>query len=157
MLSPVGQHMKQHRLALVALAVSACSSDSLSDPIGDSHAAVLTVVFEPRPADTLLVLVSDSATIAKAEAYVATHTGPRLVSGRIVKGSGWDTRYPFHFEPESVQLVDLGIEICDGAPMRSVQDVNSFFEWSTGSATSASATWCPWSSYPIAVQRISGA
>jgi hypothetical protein len=149
--------MKRFLLALTALAASACSSDSVSDPIGDSRAAILTVVFESRPADTLLVLVSDSATIAKAESYVATRTGPRLISGRIVKGSGWDTRYPFHFQPESVQLVDLGIEVCDGAPMRTMQEVNSYFEWSTGNANSTSAQWCPWSSYPIAVQKISGA
>ena len=146
--------MKRFTLALAAVAVAACSS--VSAPGSDVRAAILTVVFDARPADTLLVLVSDSATIARAESYIATRSGPRMISGRIVKGAGVDTRYPFHFEPESVQLVDLATEVCDGAPMRTVQEVNNYFEGSTGSASSPSAPWCPWSSYPIAVERMSG-
>ena len=156
-LPSVGQHMKHSTLALAALAVAAaaCSTESVSTPHGDARPAILTVVFESRPADTLIVLVSDSVTIAKAKSYVATHSGPRMISGRIVKGAGVDARYPFHFEPASVRLVDVAIEICDGAPMRTAQEVNDYFEASTGSASSASATWCPWSSYPISVQRVS--
>ena len=143
--------MKYVIVALTALVIAGCSSSSLSEPIGGS-AAVLTVVFDPT--DTIEVLVTDSATIAAAEAYVATKSGPRLVSGQIVKGAGFDTRYPFHFVAASVRLVDFAIEICDGAPMKTAQDVNQFFEWSTGNASSASAQWCPWGSSPLKVTRV---
>ena len=145
--------MKYVIVALTALVIAGCSSSSLSEPIGGS-AAVLTVVFDANPTDTIEVLVTDSATIAAAEAYVATKSGPRLVSGQIVKGAGFDTRYPFHFVASSVRLVDFAIEICDGAPMKTAQDVSQFFEWSTGNASSASAQWCPWGSSPLKVTRV---
>src|SRR5262245_56455136 len=146
----VRQRMKRYILALAAVAVVACSP--VTEPTG--RYAILIVGFASRPAVTLLLLVSDSATIARAESYVATHSGPRMISGQIMKGVGADARYPFHFEPASVQLVDAAIELCDGALMRTAQDVNNHFEASTGRASSASAPWCPWSSFPIAVQRI---
>ncbi|HEY7394149.1 MAG TPA: hypothetical protein VH559_04875 [Gemmatimonadaceae bacterium] len=147
--------MKPYILALATVAVGACSNESVSAPDGDGRYAMLTIGFESRPADTLHVVLSDSATIARAESYVATHNGPRMISGRIVKGALLDARYPFHFKAGSVQIVDAAIELCDGAPMRTAQDVDNYFEGSTGSASSESAPWCPWSSYPIAVQRIS--
>ena len=102
----------------------------------------------------MVVYVSDTATISAAERYVANHDGPRLVIGTIVRGAGVDQRFPFQFKSESVRLVDAAIEICDGAPMRTAADVDTFIELSTGNRQSASATWCPWSSYPIKVQRI---
>jgi hypothetical protein len=144
--------------ALAALFVlGACSSSETTAPSLDAEAAILTVVFPSHPADTLDVLVTDSATIVAAEAFIRTGAGASLVSGRIVKGSGWDVDYPFHFVAESVRLVDLAIEICDGAPMRTPQAVDEFFGWATGNANAQSAPWCPWGSRPIAIQRISAA
>ena len=72
-------------------------------------------------------------------------------------GAGYDSRYPFHFIPESVRLVDAAMEICDGEPMRTDAAVTQFFIYSTGSANSASAPWCPWESRPISVTRLLGA
>jgi hypothetical protein len=145
--------MKHIILALSALALSACSS-SLNEPRDGTAAAVVTVVFSGHPQDTLDVLVTDSATIAGAEAYVATKTGARMITGTIAKGAGQDTKYPFHFIPSTVRLADFAMELCDGEPMRTPQAVNTFFEGATGNANSASAPYCPWGSYPIAVSRI---
>jgi hypothetical protein len=114
---------------------------------------VVTVVFIGKPADTLKVLVTDHATIESAETFVRTGAGAHMITGTIVRGSGADARYPFHFVPESVRLADVGMEICDGEPMRTTNDVDLFFGWSTGSATSDHATWCPWASKPIAVEH----
>lgn len=76
-----------------------------------------------------------------------------MIAGRIERGIGVDSGYPFHFVPETVRIVDLAIEVCDGAPMRTTAAVDSFFVWSTGNVNTESAQYCPWSSYPIAVQR----
>jgi hypothetical protein len=144
--------MKPIPLALLAaLALGACSS-SVDEPVG-ANAAVITVAFDGIPADTLNVVATDAATIAAAEAYVHSHSGPHMISGRIVKGPGADTDYPFHFIAETVRLVDVAIEVCDGAPMRTAAAVDSFFLLSTGNASAEEAQYCPWSSYPIAVQR----
>ena len=147
--------MKTLNFALAALVVlSACSSSETTAPLPVAEAAILTVVFPSHPADTLDIYVTDSATIVAADAFIRTGSGPSLLSGRIVKGSGLDVDYPFHFVAESVRLVDFAIEICDGAPMRTPQAVDEFFGWSTGNANAPSAPWCPWGSRPIAIQRI---
>lgn len=114
----------------------------------------MTVVFPSRPADTLRVLVTDSATIDAAQSFIQHQSGPSLVSGRIVKGAGTDSRYPFHFVPETVRLVDVAIELCDGALMRTPAEVSQFFEGSTGNANAADAQWCPWGSRPVALELV---
>lgn len=111
----------------------------------------IVFAFEGFPADTMIVTTNRPETIAAAKAYIATHRGPRLLAGTIVRGSGPDPRYPFQFVPETVQLIGAAIELCDGAPMRTEAAVNDFFLASQGSRNAPAATWCPWSSYPIAV------
>ena len=137
--------------AFVAAALAACGS--ATQPRAPTS-AIITVAFDGHPADTMKVLVSREATIAAAESYVATHRGPRLLAGTIVRGAGVDSRYPFQFLPESVQIIDAAIEACDSAPMRTEAAVNDFFATSLGSRNAPTATWCPWSSYPIMVLRL---
>jgi hypothetical protein len=137
-------------------AAAACGTDASLEPIVDPSrtSALITVVFPARPQDTLNVLVSDSAAIARANAFVSTGSGPRMITGTIVRGAGADARYPFHYRPASVAFADAGMEICDGALMRTTKDVDDFFTWNTGSASSNEATWCPWGSKPIAVVMV---
>ena len=147
----VWRRMKYITLALFsALTLGACSS-SVGEP-GGANAAIITVAFEGL-ADTLDIVVTDSATIAAADAFVQSHSGSRMIAGRIERGAGVDARYPFHFVPETVRIVDAAIEVCDGTPMRTTAAVDNFFVWSTGDVHSESAQYCPWSSYPIRVQR----
>ena len=115
---------------------------------------MVTFAFAGRPADTMVVIVNDTATVAAARRRIATGSGPQMIVGRIVRGSLLDTRYPFHFDPDSVRLADTAMELCDGAPMHTSAEVDSFFLGETGNAQAQSATWCPWSSYPIKVQTL---
>jgi hypothetical protein len=149
--------MKRHILLLFCAAALAGCFKTIIDPAIETPEAVITVAFDGKPGDTLRIVVTDSATIVAAERFVSTGQGPHLVTGTIVRGSGVDTRYPFHFRPESVRIVDAAIELCDGAPMRTSQAVEEFFQGSTGSASSESAQWCPWASRPIKVERSFGA
>ena len=111
----------------------------------------IVFAFEGHPADTMVVTTNRPETIAAAKAYIATQRGPKLLAGTIVRGSGIDPRYPFQFVPETVQLIGAAVEACDGAPMRTEAAVNDFFQASQGNRNAPAATWCPWSSYPIAV------
>jgi hypothetical protein len=138
-------------VALLVTAPIACTSDTA--PVANVSALV-TIAFTGYPADTMEVLVSREAAIAAAEAYVATHRGPKLLAGTIVRGAGVDDRYPFQFIPESVEIIDAAIETCDAAPMHTEAAVNDFFAASLGNRNAPAATWCPWSSYPIRVQRL---
>jgi hypothetical protein len=116
---------------------------------------VITFAFQSRPELTMRVAAGPAA-ITAAESYLATGAGPHIPAGSIVRGSGEDERYPYHFIPESVALVDLAMELCDGAPMLTLAAVNEFMRGATGQPYPASAPWCPWSAVPIAVERVAG-
>jgi hypothetical protein len=133
-----------------AIALIGCG-DNLTLPFDGVPGAIVRVVFDGNPADTLDIAVTDAATIAAARAFVLNGSGPRLVTGPIVKGVGYDPRFPFHFIPDSVKLADVAIEVCDGAPMHTTAEVEAFFQLSKGNANAPSAQWCPWNSRPIAV------
>lgn len=131
-------------------ATVACDDPAATSPLPEGG-AIVTFTFSATN-DTLDVLVLDSATIAQAREHAETGTGPKMPVGPIVRGAGIDPRFPFHYVPAEVRLDDLAIEVCDGRPMRTAEEVNEFFELSTGSRNSAQATWCPWGATPIAVR-----
>ena len=135
---------------LVLTALAACNEDSV---VGLPDGAVeVRLAFDGYPQDTMRIAISDTAAIRLARQFVTTGQGPKLPIGRIVRGGGIDPRYPFHFEPASVQFADFAIEVCDGAPMRTDSAVVEFMKGSTGEDNPTSATWCPWGAYPVAVK-----
>jgi hypothetical protein len=135
---------------LVLTALAACNEDSV---VGLPDGAVeVRLAFDGYPQDTMRIAISDTAAIRLARQFVTTGQGPKLPIGRIVRGAGIDPRYPFHFEPASVQFADFAIEVCDGAPMRTDSAVVEFMKGSTGEDNPTSATWCPWGAYPVAVK-----
>lgn len=133
--------------ALASLALALACSDS-----GPDQGAIITFGFEGR-AETIRVHVTNPVTIGQAEQWLATQTGPKFPIGTIVRGAGVDSRYPFHYVPESVTLTELAIELCDGAPMTTPEAVDDFIEGSTGHRNAPSATWCPWNAFPLGVER----
>lgn len=136
-------------LALMATLV-ACSDDRI---VGLPDGAVeVRLAFVGYPQDTLRIAITDTAAIRLARAFVNTGQGPRMPVGRIVRGSGIDPRYPFHYEPGSVQFADVGPEVCDGAPMRTDSAVVEFMKGATGETNPTSAIWCPWGAYPVEVR-----
>jgi hypothetical protein len=135
---------------LALLTLLACNSD---DALGLPDGAVEVVLaFDGVPRDTMRIVVTDTSAIRLARKYVSTKQGPRLPTGRIVRGSGIDRRYPYRYEPESVRFADFAMELCDGAPMRTDSAVVEFMRGATGEANPTSTTWCPWAAYPIAVR-----
>jgi hypothetical protein len=128
-----------------------CSSSEPTEP--QTSWALVTFAFAGIPADTIRVIVTDPATIEAAGRYLSTGAGPKMLMGTIVRGAvDLNARYPFHFLPESVRLVDNAIELCDGAPMHTAAAVDDFIQGATGNRQSPSSTWCPWSSYPIKIE-----
>jgi hypothetical protein len=139
-------------LSLIApLALGGCGGGDPASPRALGPAAEVSFAFTGRPADTLRVLVRGEGAIADVRAFLATRDGPRIPAGTIARGAGLDPRYPFHFLPESVQLVDAAIELCDGAPMRTAGAVDEYMRGATGEANPQQAPWCPWSAYPVSL------
>jgi hypothetical protein len=138
------------RVWLALALVWSCSS-APSEP-GSGSGAIVTFAFQGAT-DTMLVLIEDPVTIARAEARARTGVGAAIPIGPIVRGAGVDPRFPFRFLPDSVRLTELAIELCDGRPMRTAEEVDDFFEGSTGNRGAPRATWCSWGAYPVAVRR----
>lgn len=145
---PLARRLRAHLTVIAGLVGAACTAD----PLLPDGGAVITFTFSATN-DTMDVLVLDEATIVKAENRVATGQGPRMPVGPIRRGAGIDPRFPFHFLPDSVRLMDLATEVCDGRPMRTPTEVNDFIELSTGNRQSPRAIWCPWGATPVAVRR----
>jgi hypothetical protein len=137
-------------LAAIGFVGGACGGDDPASPADEE--ATIVFAFEGLPDDTLRVRVRHAPTIAAARAYIDTKQGPRIPVGRIVRGAGSDPTYPFHFVPTSVRLAEATIELCDGAPMRTPAEVDAFITGATGKSNARSATWCPWSAYPIEIR-----
>jgi hypothetical protein len=64
-------------------------------------------------------------------------------NGSIAMGDGgFNAPWSWHFVPESVRMVDVSIELCDGAP--------SYVESHRGDFLAAG--YCPWSARVVALQ-----
>ena len=135
------------------LMFAACDSDASVD-VPPPNGAVMTVIFASHTADTMHVVITDTTTIAAADAFIHSGNGPHMVTGEIVRGAGIDTLYPLKFDPETVRLTDSTATACDVAPMRSTAAVDSLFAVSADTSDATRATWCPSDSRPVAIQLV---
>ncbi|CAN5161761.1 hypothetical protein BH23GEM2_BH23GEM2_24800 [soil metagenome] len=58
---------------------------------------------------------------------------------------------PFHYIPESIQFVQVAIELCDSGLLKTPEAVTAFFQ-GTGSDPAGSAPYCPWGARPVNVR-----
>lgn len=66
----------------------------------------------------------------------------RFPTGRIAFGNGgWNQSWNWHYIPESVRMVEIAVEVCDGLPSYVNTHLNDYF--ATG--------YCPWSGKIIQV------
>jgi hypothetical protein len=110
---------------------------------GASGAAYFLVELPGPDAERFVVAMTDPRTIAEARAIIAGRQGQKIVSGRLVSGSGGYNRDPltgrewsWHLDPASIELAEMTIELCDGRPSF-VQDDPSYWLSSVGQ-------FCPW-------------
>ncbi|HUH13752.1 MAG TPA: hypothetical protein VMK65_11605 [Longimicrobiales bacterium] len=142
-------------LALVAALAAAAGLAACGDaePSEPEEGTVVVFAFTGWPEDTMRVLVRTETTVTAARDFIAGRSHANIPIGPIVRGSGVDARWPYHYVPEEVQLAEVAIELCDGAPMRTPAAVDEFFLGSTGDPAATRATWCPWGAYPVAVEE----
>lgn len=142
--------------ALAAIVAAGCGSSPTPPPAvgceGAEPCAIVTFVWDSRP-DTMRVMVTHGPTIQAAHAYVQTGTGPGIPSGTIQRGAGSDPALPFHYLPDSVRLVEVAIELCDGRLMKTVAQLNAYFEGATGNPNASRAPFCPWGARPVQVDE----
>jgi hypothetical protein len=127
-------------VAAAFLFTVACS-DVLRPPLpaacrqGNLGEAVVAFAWSSRP-DTMRMLVRNSTTVS------------------IMRGAGVDAALPFRYVPDSLQLVDVAMELCDGSLMRTTAAVDAFFQGATGRVDSERAPFCPWGARPVDVTLV---
>jgi hypothetical protein len=138
--------MSTARLGARALGLLSCLAGLLAADCPPDNAGTIVVFgFRYDPTLELRVLIEDSATVASARSFIANGQGPHIPIGRIRRGKGVDSRYPFHFVPGDVRLAELAAEVCDARLMRTPAQVDSFI-------AGAGDRYCPWSAYPKRIE-----
>jgi hypothetical protein len=114
---------------------------------GNSEAAMpqqegVVVTFRVADVEEYRIRLTDPADIEIARKLLAGEEAPRIPNGRVVRGDpDVNTGYTWHIDPESVEFVDITMEVCDGLP----SDVEE------GIITSD--RYCPWSAEVIAIDE----
>ena len=113
-----------------ALAIFAgCSDDSPTDPEGALF--VLDVSGEEFSA-----LVTEESQIADLTARMNAGS-PGVVSGVLARGDGgFNAPWGWHWEPETVEVADLAVELCDGRPSMVDEDLDYWID--------TVGFFCPW-------------
>ena len=117
---------------LLIMAFGACLA-TCSDAIGPEPEAV----FEVRVVDeTFRVGVNDPVQIDSFAARLASGAEGNLV-GELAPGSGGvNAPWSWHLDPQTVEVADLTIEVCDGTPSMVEDDL----EYWLGTVE----RYCPW-------------
>ena len=144
-------------VALLALAVAACSSGGASPSAGPSTpasaapsapvsaapsgAAGVVVTFQVVD-EQYRIELTDAADVEIARRLLAGQEAPTIPNGIVIRGDpGVNTGYTWHIDPASVEFADVTVEVCDGKP----SDVEN--------GVITSDRYCPWSAKVIAIDE----
>lgn len=123
-------------LTATVLAFPGCDSAE-DDPADDNSIFVIEVADR----ETFRVRITAPDQIREAERLLNTGE-ERNVTGTLQRGDGgFNAPYSWHLDPETVEFVDVTIEVCDGLP--------SFIEEDLDYWVDTVGTYCPWSSQVV--------
>ncbi len=113
----------------LVLAVGACI-----DPAAPDNGALFRVDVS---GESFTVSVLDEAVIAEAERRIREEDGVGIVIGTLARGDGgFNMPWSWHILPNTVQVADLSIEVCDGRPSMVEADVDYWVD--------TVKQFCPW-------------
>lgn len=90
--------------------------------------------------DTFHVWVTNPATIDQLLALQAGESAAGIPNGKILAGPGagdHNAPWSWHLDPEDIEMAELTMELCDGAP--------SYVEEHLADFTDTVGRYCPWS------------
>ncbi len=122
----------------IIVALLGCSSEDPVLPPGNGQYFVVQVGQEQ-----FTMFVTDAPTIqfAKDNFDGKNHKFPM---GRIsLTNGGFNSPWSWHFQPDTIRMIDVAVEVCDGLP----SFVNSHLNDYTATG------YCPWSAKVIKVGR----
>ena len=113
----------------LALAVGSCSDAAAPD-----DGALFRVEVS---GESFTVSILDGAVISEAERRMRDEDGVGIVIGTLARGDGgFNLPWSWHMLPNTVQIADFSIEVCDGRPSMVEADVDYWVD--------AVRQFCPW-------------
>ncbi|HJU72953.1 MAG TPA: hypothetical protein VJ717_04340 [Gemmatimonadaceae bacterium] len=131
--------MKYVRLFLIACiaVLSACGSATGTEP------GIATFTIDVA-GERFAVRVTDQATADKLNARMQSGT-VGVVLGRVATGDGgFNGPWSWHLVPNTIEVVDAAIELCDGRP--------SYLEAHRDEWINSVRNYCPWGAKVISVR-----
>ena len=146
--SAPGRRRRLRPIAVLALAaalagVAACGGSSATEP--SDREAVFLVRSSAASGETFHILLRDPRLITEAAALVG-RGNRKIVNGELRRGNGgFNQPWSWHLAPETVQLADVTIELCDGRPSDVEGDIAYWVD--------VVGRYCPWGSEIVARVR----
>ncbi len=127
-----------------ATSVPAAPAPTVSQPAqSPARAAGVIATFRVGDTETYKVLLTDPADIEIARTLLRGEEAPTIPNGVVVRGEpSVNQGYSWHIDPDSIEFVDMTMEVCDGRPSDVEQQIIT------------SDRFCPWSAKVIAVDDI---
>lgn len=122
-------------VAMAAVVLVGCDEDPVQ-PEG-----VVTFTIEVS-GETFLARVSDQQVIDDLDARLASATEGVVIGSLGLGNGGFNTPWGWHWEPGTVEVADVAIELCDGRPSMVEDDLTYWIE-SVGA-------FCPWGATVVA-------
>jgi hypothetical protein len=127
------------RLSLILYTLTwltACGASTTEKPRKEGVVVTLRVA----DGEEYKIRLTDRADIEIARKLLVGEAPPRIPNGVVVRGDpDVNVGYTWPIDPESVEFVDITMEVCDGLP----SDV--------GKGIITSDRYCPWSAEVIAI------
>jgi hypothetical protein len=127
-------------LALAAALLSglACKDSNPAEPSD----ALFEILASAASGETFRIQVSDPSQIAALESLLG-QGNRKIVSGALRRGNGgFNTPWSWHMAPDSIEVADVTIELCDGRP----SDVESALDYWIDTV----GRFCPWGTEVVA-------
>jgi hypothetical protein len=128
-------------LALAAAALLSGLACNDSHPAEPSD-ALFEILASAASGETFRIQVSDPSQIAALESLLG-QGNRKIVSGALRRGNGgFNTPWSWHMAPDSIEVADVTIELCDGRP----SDVESALDYWIDTV----GRFCPWGTEVVA-------
>ncbi len=139
-----------HRtLLILMLAVTAACAPAATPatPVAPLSGGVLATF--AAAGDTFNVWVTNPTTIDQLMALQAGDSAANIPNGKILAGPGagdHNAPWSWHLDPEDIEMAELTIEVCDGAPSYVEEHLTDF--------TDTVGRYCPWSAQLTGLQDL---
>jgi hypothetical protein len=137
-------------LWIVSILLAACGGSGAASPTAPTDALKggVLATFEVT-GERFKVWVTNPDTIQQLLGLQAGTSSASIPNGRILRGPGetnHNAPYSWHLDPQDIEMAEMTMELCDGAPSYVEEQVDEFVE--------TVQRYCPWSAQLVELQDL---